>query len=96
MKITNNYHSVIILPRNVGIAIGASVDYPEWNKIKDMPNIKWYVDNGHLSVEAGETVQDEADDKDSLIEQLAELGIKADKRYSVEKLQEKLDEALAK
>lgn len=38
----------------------------------------------------------EDEQKESLISQLAELGIKADKRSSVEKLQEKLDEALAK
>ncbi|WWA79498.1 hypothetical protein Kintu_gp6 [Xanthomonas phage Kintu] len=34
--------------------------------------------------------------KEELIAQLAELGIKADKRSSVEKLQEKLEVALAK
>lgn len=38
----------------------------------------------------------EDEEKESLIAQLAELDIKADKRSSVEKLQEKLDEALAK
>ena len=38
----------------------------------------------------------EDEEKESLIAQLAELGVKADKRSSVEKLQEKLDEALAK
>lgn len=38
----------------------------------------------------------EYEEKESLIAQLAELGVKADKRSSVEKLQEKLDEALAK
>lgn len=36
------------------------------------------------------------DEQDVLIAQLKELGVKADKRSSVEKLQEKLDEALAK
>ncbi len=44
--------------------------------------------------EGNELSEDEH--KESLISQLAELGIKADKRSSVEKLQEKLDEALAK
>lgn len=39
---------------------------------------------------------DEDEQKDALIAQLKELDIKADKRSSVEKLQEKLDEALAK
>ena len=38
----------------------------------------------------------EDEEKESLIAQLAEIGVKADKRSSVEKLQEKLDEALAK
>lgn len=38
----------------------------------------------------------EDEEKESLISQLAELGVKADKRSSVERLQEKLDEALAK
>lgn len=39
---------------------------------------------------------DEDAEKERLIAELAELGVKADKRSSVEKLQEKLDEALAK
>lgn len=48
--------------------------------------------------EAAEEVNEPSEDeqKESLIAQLSELGIKADKRSSVEKLQEKLDEALAK
>lgn len=37
----------------------------------------------------------EDEQKEELIAQLAELGVKADKRSSVEKLQEKLEEALA-
>lgn len=47
-------------------------------------------------VEAGDTGLSEDEQKESLIAQLKELDIKADKRSSVEKLQEKLDEALAK
>lgn len=39
---------------------------------------------------------DEDAQKEAIIAQLKELDIKADKRSSVEKLQEKLDEALAK
>lgn len=39
---------------------------------------------------------DENEQKEALIAQLKELDIKPDKRSSVEKLQEKLDEALAK
>ena len=40
--------------------------------------------------------EDQIAQKETLIAELAELGVKADKRSSVEKLQEKLDEALAK
>lgn len=47
--------------------------------------------------ESSEQVNEPNEDeqKESLIAQLAELGVKADKRSSVEKLQEKLEEALA-
>lgn len=48
------------------------------------------------SEESAEDKAEELDEKDVLIAQLKELGVKADKRSSVEKLQEKLDEALAK
>lgn len=47
-------------------------------------------------VEDGDVELSEDEQKEALIAQLAELDIKADKRSSVEKLQEKLDEALAK
>lgn len=47
-------------------------------------------------VEDGDVELSEDEQKESLIAQLKELDIKADKRSSVEKLQEKLNEALAK
>lgn len=48
--------------------------------------------------EVAESTEEISEDeqKEALIAQLSELDIKADKRSSVEKLQEKLDEALAK
>lgn len=48
--------------------------------------------------DAAEEVNEPREDeqKEALISQLAELGVKADKRSSVEKLQEKLEEATAK
>lgn len=64
------------------------------------------VENVQFTEEVNEPSQAEVEDaldqlsedqeKELLISQLAELGVKADKRSSVEKLQEKLDEALAK
>lgn len=47
-------------------------------------------------VEDGDVELSEDEQKESLIAQLKELDIKADKRSSVEKLQEKLNEELAK
>ena len=111
MKIKSSYNATIVLPPNVPVYPGAEVDYPHWDKYKDNPAIAWYVEQGHLSVgksskkdepEVVENVkiteqeQNEDAQKEELISQLAELGVKADKRSSVEKLQEKLDEALAK
>lgn len=51
----------------------------------------------HEPEETAEEVNEQGEDeqKEFLIAQLAELGVKADKRSSVEKLQEKLEEALA-
>jgi len=51
-------------------------------------------------VEVEEQVEEQQDgdedaEKERLIAELAELGVKADKRSSVEKLKEKLEEALA-
>ncbi len=57
---------------------------------KELPNREVVAD-----VQFTEEVDEDAV-KEELIAQLAELGVKADKRSSVEKLQEKLDEALAK
>lgn len=69
---------------------------------KDEPEV---VENVKITEEVAELSQAEVEDaldqlsedeeKESLIAQLAELGVKADKRSSVEKLQEKLEEALA-
>ncbi len=70
---------------------------------KDEPEV---AENVQITEEVTEPSQAEVEDaldqlsedeeKESLIAQLAELGVKADKRSSIEKLQEKLDEALAK
>ena len=56
---------------------------------KELPNREVVAD-----VQFTEEVDEDAV-KEELIAQLAELGVKADKRSSVEKLQEKLDEALS-
>lgn len=70
---------------------------------KDEPEV---VEKVKITEEVNEPSQAEVEDaldklsedeeKELLIAKLAEMGVKADKRSSVEKLQEKLDEALAK
>lgn len=64
MKITNKFHSPLTLPTNVAIPIGATVEYHDWDKIKDMQNIAWYVENGHLLIEDGEGEQEDESSND--------------------------------
>lgn len=110
-NVTNNYNRNLGLPNGVVIAAGESADVSGWDKLSKHNVVAKWLESGVLStgksskkdepevvedVQLTEQEQDEDDQKEDLIAQLAELGVKADKRSSVEKLQEKLDEALAK
>lgn len=109
-NVTNNHDRSLGLPGGVVIEAGKSQDVPGWDKMSKHKVVAKWLESGILSAgksskkdepEVAENVQvteevDEDSEKESLIAQLAELGVKADKRSSVEKLQEKLDEALAK
>lgn len=109
-NVTNNYNRNLGLPNGVVIAAGESADVAGWDKLSKHKVVAKWLEAGVLSAgksskkdepEVVENVQvtEEVDEdavKEELIAQLAELGVKADKRSSVEKLQEKLDEALAK
>lgn len=109
-NVTNNYNRNLGLPNGVVIASGESADVAGWDKLSKHRVVAKWLESGILSAgksskkdepEVAENVQftEEVDEdavKEELIAQLAELGVKADKRSSVEKLQEKLDEALAK
>lgn len=109
-EVTNNYTGPIGVG-GVLIEPNASVEVPNWESVSKNGVVAKWLESGVLSVgnsskkdepEVVENVQitekqpDEDVRKEELIGQLAELGVKADKRSSVEKLQEKLDEALAK
>lgn len=109
-KVTNNHSSALNIG-GVVIAAKSDEEVPNWDKISLRGVISRWLDSGILSVgksskkDEPEVIKDvqiteeqheEPSDKDALIAQLAELGIEADKRSSVKKLQEKLDEALAK
>lgn len=108
-NVTNNYNRNLGLPNGVVIASGESADVAGWDKLSKHKVVAKWLESGILSdgksskkdePEVVENVQvtEEVDEdavKEELIAQLAELGVKADKRSSVEKLQEKLEEALA-
>lgn len=108
-NVTNNYNRNLGLPNGVVIASGESADVAGWDKLSKHKVVAKWLESGILSAgkaskkdesEVVENVQitEEVDEdavKEELIAQLAELGVKADKRSSVEKLQEKLEEALA-
>lgn len=109
-NVTNNYNRNLGLPNGDVIAAGGSADIAGWDKLSKHKVVAKWLESGVLSTgksskkdepEVVENVQiteqqpDEDAQKEELIAQLSELGIKADKRSSVEKLQEKLEEALA-
>ncbi|UYL22516.1 hypothetical protein CUB19_gp7 [Stenotrophomonas phage CUB19] len=109
-NVTNNYNRNLGLPNGVVIASGESADVAGWDKLSKHKVVAKWLESGVLStgksskkdepevvanVQITEQQPDEDAQKEELIAQLAELGVKADKRSSVEKLQEKLDEALA-
>ncbi len=109
-EVTNHYTGPLGVG-GVVIAPNTSAEVPNWDKVSKNGVVAKWLESGVLSVgkhskkdepEVVENVQiteqqpDEDAQKEELIAQLAELGVKADKRSSVEKLQEKLDEALAK
>lgn len=110
-NVTNNHDRSLGLPGGVVIEAGKSQDVAGWDKLSKHKVVAKWLESGVLSagksskkdepevvekVQITEQEQDEDAQKEDLISQLAELGVKADKRSSVEKLQEKLDEALAK
>lgn len=108
-NVTNNHDRSLGLPGGIVIEAGKARDVPGWDKLSKHKVVAKWLESGILSAgkaskkdepEVVENVQvtEEVDEdavKEELIAQLAELGVKADKRSSVEKLQEKLEEALA-
>lgn len=109
-EVTNHYTGPLGVG-GVVIYPNTSAEVPNWEKVSKNSVVAKWLESGVLSVgksskkdepevaanvQITEQQQDEDAQKEELIAQLSELGVKADKRSSVEKLQEKLDEALAK
>ena len=109
-EVTNNHITALGMPDGTSIASRETKSYENWAVNAANGVVAHWVATGVLSVDGydevveptQEEVEDaldelsEEDEKEALIAQLAELGVKADKRSSVETLQQKLDEALAK
>lgn len=77
------------------LSVGKSSKKDEPEVVEKVKITEEVTDPSHAEVEDALDQLSEDEEKESLIAQLAELGVKADKRSSVEKLQEKLEEALA-
>ena len=106
--VTNNHVTGLGMPDGTSIAPRETKSYENWAVNAANGVVAHWVSTGLLSVDGYEEVVDptqeevedaldelsEEDEKEALITQLAELGIKADKRSSVETLQQKLDEAM--
>ncbi|WP_420465610.1 hypothetical protein [Panacagrimonas sp.] len=99
VNITNNHKAPLGLPGGIVLAPGVKTPVPNWHAIKDNHIVAAWVRNRILTVEGADapvpqSVTDAvADEKDSLIAQLAALGIKKDKRTSLENLRTALSEA---
>jgi hypothetical protein len=101
--VTNNTpRTPLGLPGGIVVAPGESKNIPGWAAIKDNAIVKAWVKAKVLTVEGftdaptpAVQTQVVADEKDEILRQLAELGIRKDKRTSLEKLKAALDEALA-
>lgn len=87
------------LPGGLVIEPGKTVPVPNWHAIKDNHVVKAWVKSKLLVVDGEEVAPVEAaqqavgDEKEAILAKLAELGIKKDKRTSLEKLKAALEEA---
>lgn len=77
------------------LSVGKSIKKDEPEVVEKVQITEEVTESSQAEVEDALDQLSEDEEKESLIAQLAKLGVKADKRSSVEKLQEKLEEALA-
>jgi len=94
-KITNvGIQPLVLNPGSVSLPPGVEVDVENWDALKKHPITKFYLDNGTLSLDgAPGGSDDESERKDDLIARIKDLGGKATKASSVDKLEAQLVEA---
>lgn len=94
MRITNKHKTDLGLPNGQVLRSGEPTNVRDWGKIKENSVVAAWLARGILTEDGaddGDTAT--SADKDELIARLTELGVKADKRKTVEKLQAMLAEA---
>ena len=97
-KITNNYVGPLVIG-NVEIDPGKTAEVENWSALKDAGLYPAWLAAGVISTgddgeSAGGEVEGDQNDRDQIIADLEEMGIKADKRKSTEALAEILNAAL--
>lgn len=94
-NVTNTSKQPLGLPSGIVVQPGETVAVPSWESDSGNRIVQAWVHNGILKADSdGDNESaDERDEKDVLIEALAEYGITKTRRSSVEALQAALDEA---
>lgn len=97
MAIIKNSYMGPLFVGSVEIPAGKTADVPEWGEIKGKGIYPTWIEAGVIEVEGPvdpeKPVETKPDEKDQLIADLEALGIKADRRKSVETLQAELEAA---
>ena len=100
MRVTNNHKTDLGLPNGQVLRSGQPTDVRGWDQVKDNAVIAAWVKSGILTVNGSAAVDSALNiastDKDALVARLAELGVKTDKRKTVDTLQAMVAEAEAK
>lgn len=99
MKITNTHKTTVGLPNGIMLEPGKPTLVRDWPEISKNLVVQAWVRAKILKVEEAEQpdpIKPDGDEKDELIAELKALGVKKDRKSSVEKLRALLEKAKAK
>lgn len=91
-KVTNTGIQPIVIAGGAFLAPGVETEVPNWSEAKKHPITQFYLDSGVLSLDGPAEEEDEGEEqrKADLIARIKDRGGKADKRSSLDKLEEML------
>lgn len=96
MNVTNTHKTTLVLPNGQHLNPGQATAVRGWDGMKKNAVVAAWLRKGILvESEPAPVATSSADEKEELIARLAALGVKADKRKTVEKLQAMVVEAEA-